>query len=78
MEISAEKTKLMTNNTSGINTEIKINGQKLETVASFKYLGSVITDEGSKPEILSQDSTDNSSIDKVGMTGVFLSVPRYI
>ena len=54
MEISAEKTKLMTNNTSGINTEIKVNGQKLETVTSFKYLGSVITDEGSKPEILSR------------------------
>ena len=53
MEISAEKTKLMTNNTSGINTEIKINGQKLETVTSFKYLGSVISDEGSKSEILS-------------------------
>ena len=52
MEISAEKTKLMTNNTSGINTEIKVNGQKLETATSFKYLGSVITDEGSKPEIL--------------------------
>ena len=28
IEISAEKTKLMTNNTSGINTEIKVNGQK--------------------------------------------------
>ena len=52
MEISAEKTKLITNNASGINTEIKINGQKLETVTSFKYLGSVVTDEGSKPEIL--------------------------
>ena len=52
MEISDEKTKLMTNNTSGINTEIKVNGQKLETVTSFKHLGSVITDEGSKPEIL--------------------------
>ena len=52
MEISAEKTKLMTNNTSGFNTEIKVHGQKLETVTSFKYLGSVITDEGSKPEIL--------------------------
>ena len=51
MEISVEKTKLMRNNTSGINTEIKVNGQKLETV---KYLGSVITDEGSKPEILSR------------------------
>ena len=54
MEISAKKTKLMTNNTSGINTEIKVNGQKLETVTSFKYLGSVITEKGSKPEILSR------------------------
>ena len=53
MEINAEKTKL-TNNTSGINREIKVNGHKLETVTSFKYLGSVITDEGSKPEILSR------------------------
>ena len=44
----------MTNNTSGINTEIKVNGQKLETVTSFKYLGSVITAEGSKPEIFSR------------------------
>ena len=34
MEISAEKTKLMTNNTSGINTEIKVNEQKLETITS--------------------------------------------
>ena len=32
MEISAEKTKLVTNNTSGINTKIKVNGRKLETV----------------------------------------------
>ena len=54
MEISAEKNKLMTNNTSGVNTEIKVNGQKLQTVTSFKYLGSVIIDEGSKPEILSR------------------------
>ena len=42
MEISAEKTKLMTNNTSGVNKETKVNGQKFETVTSFKYLGSVI------------------------------------
>ena len=52
MEISAEKTKLMTNNTSGIKTEIKVNEQRLETVISFKYLGSFIVDEDSKPEIL--------------------------
>ena len=36
MEISAEKTKLMTNNTSGIKTEIKLSGQCLESVTSFK------------------------------------------
>ena len=43
----------MTNNTSGINTEIQVNGQKVATVTNFKYPGSVITDEGSKPGILS-------------------------
>ena len=48
MEISAEKTKLMTNSTSSINTE------KLETVTSSKYLGSVVTDEVSKLEMLSK------------------------
>ena len=37
MEISAKKTKLMTNNASGINTKIKVNGQKLETVTSPRY-----------------------------------------
>ena len=47
-----EKTKVMTNNTSGINTKIKVNGQKPETVTSFNYFRSVTTDEGSKPEIL--------------------------
>ena len=52
MEINAEKTKLMTNTPGGITTEIKVTGQQLETVTSFKYLGSVITDEGSKPELL--------------------------
>ena len=51
MKISAEETKLMTNNTSGITTEIKVNGQKLETVTSFKYLGSFITGEGYTHEI---------------------------
>ena len=52
MEISAENTELMTNYTSSINTENKVNGEKLEAVTSFKCLGSVITDKGSKPVIL--------------------------
>ena len=54
MEISAEKTKLITNNTNGISKKITVNGHRLETVSKFKYLGSVITDEGSKPEIISR------------------------
>ena len=79
-DIVKEKTKLMTNNTSGINTEIKVNGQKLETVTSFKYLGSVIPDEGSKPEILSRIVQTTAALTRpkpVGMTGVFLSAPGY-
>ena len=65
MEISAEKTKLMANNTSGINAEIKVNGQKLETVTSFQYLGSVITDEGSKSEILSRIAQTRAALTRL-------------
>ena len=65
MEISAETTKLMTNNTCDINTEIKVNGQKLETVTSFKYLGSVISDEGSKPEILSRIAQTTAALTRL-------------
>ena len=80
MEISAEKTKLVANNTSGINTEIKVNVQKLKTVTSFKYLGSVIGDDGSKPEILSRIAQTTKALTRLkqfGMTRAFLSVPRY-
>ena len=72
MEITAEKTKLMTNNTSGINTEIKVNRQKLETVTSFKYLGSVITNEGSKLEILSKIAQTTAALTR--LSDVFVCV----
>ena len=49
LKISAEKTRLMTNNTSSINKEIKVNRQKLETVTNLKYLDSPVSDEGSRP-----------------------------
>ena len=65
MEVSAEKTKLMTNNTSGINTEVKVNGQTLETVTSFKYLSSVITNEGSKPEIISRIAQTTAALTRL-------------
>ena len=54
MEIRAEKTKLMTNSTNGIQRVIKVKGQKLVTVTSVRYRGAIVSDEGLKPEVLSR------------------------
>ena len=37
----------------------------LETVTSFKYLGTVITDEGSKPEILSRIAQTTTALTRL-------------
>ena len=74
MEISAEKTKLMTHNTKDINTEIKVNGQKFETVTSFKYVGSDITDEGSKPEILSKIAQTTAALTRLKQVWIDKSI----
>ena len=42
-----------------------MNGQKLEAVTSFKYLGSVITDEGSKPQILSRIAQTTAALTRL-------------
>ena len=65
MEISAEKTKLMTNSANGIQREMKVKGQKLGTVTSFKYLGAVVSDDGSKPEILSRIAQATAALTKL-------------
>ena len=52
VEISKEKTKLMANNTNSISIDTRIIGEKLDEVDSFEYLGAVVTDQGSKPEVL--------------------------
>ena len=44
----------MTNSANGLPRKIKVKGQKLRTVTSFKYLGVIVSDEGSKPEVLSR------------------------
>ena len=54
LEIGPDKTKVMTNNPNGFQREIKIKGQRLEEVENFKYLGAIISNEGSKPKILSR------------------------
>ena len=65
MEISAEKTKLMTNSATGIQREIRVKGQKLGTVTSFKYLGAVVSDDGSKPEVLSRIAQATAALTKL-------------
>ena len=46
-------------------TQSKTNGQNLETVTSFKYLGSVITDEGFKLEILSRIAQTTAALTRL-------------
>ena len=42
-----------------------MNGQKPETVTSFKYLGSVITDEGSNPRIFSRIAQTTAALTRL-------------
>ena len=65
MEINAEKTKIMTNNTQGISKDIRVNSQTLETVHSFKYLGAIVSDQGSKPEVISRIAQTMAALPKL-------------
>ena len=42
MEVSTEKSKIMTNSMNNISADISINGQKLEEVSSFKFLTAIL------------------------------------
>ena len=44
---------------------MQINGAKLETVTGFKYLGAIVTDEGSKPEILARTAQTIAALTKL-------------
>ena len=65
MEIRAEKTKLMANSDNGIQRETKVKGQKLGTVTSFKCLGAVVSDDGSKQEVLSRIAQATAALTKL-------------
>ena len=64
MKISAEKAKLITKSAKGIQMKIKPKGQKLDTITSFKYLVAVVSDDGSKPEILSRIEQTTAAFSK--------------
>jgi len=65
MQIIAQKTKLMTNNTNGVSTDIRVNGEKLDCVSRFKYLGAIIADDGSKREILARIAQATAALAKL-------------
>ena len=65
MEIGPDKTKVMTNNANGFQRGIKIKGQRLEEVENFKYHGAIISNEGSKPEILSRISQTTATLSRL-------------
>jgi hypothetical protein len=46
MEVSSEKSKVMVNSDRDAHAEITMNGEKLEEVDQFKYLGSTLTKDG--------------------------------
>ena len=46
MEVSTEKSKIMTNSTNNVSPDISMIGQKLEEVTSFKYLGATLCKDG--------------------------------
>ena len=65
MEIGPDKTKVMKNNPNGFQREIKIKGQRLEEVENFKYLGAIISNERSKPEILSRIAQTTAALSRL-------------
>ena len=46
MEVSTEKSKIMTSSTNNISADISMNGQKSEEVINFKYLGATVCKTG--------------------------------
>ena len=62
--ISGEKTKLITNNNNSITTDVQIAGNIHGEIQIFKYLSTIISDEGSKPEVLARITQSHSRIVK--------------
>ena len=65
MEVGLAKTKVMSNNQNGFQREVKIKGQRLEEVENFKYLGAIISNEGSKPDILSTIAQTTTALSRL-------------
>ena len=68
LEISAEKTKMMTNSRKPMEKKITVSGQKLETVNQFKCLGAILSEDGSKAGVLARAAQTSAALAKMKPT----------
>ena len=64
MEIGPDKTKVTAISPNDFQRQIKIKGQRLESVESFKYLGSITSNEGPKLAILSRIAQTTAALSR--------------
>ena len=62
MEINVDKIKMMANAYGGTRPEIMVHCHTLQIAKEFKYLGSIVSDKGSKPEVLARTAQAFSAI----------------
>ena len=67
MEIISTKTQIMANSEGSFTSEIKINNEPLKVVDSFKYLGAIIDDKGSKAEILARTGQTIAALSRLNV-----------
>ena len=65
MKISAEKTNFMTNSIRPIEKKITVGGQELENVNQFKYIGAIVSEEGTKTEVLARAAQTAAALAKL-------------
>ena len=65
MEINTNKTQIMKNCEGHFNNSISLHGEIIESVDTFKYLGSILDDNGSTKEILSRIAQTTASLTKL-------------
>ena len=67
MELNSTKTQIMANSEGSFTSEIKINNEPLKVVESFKYLGAIIDDKGSKDDILARTGQTIAALSKLNV-----------
>ena len=67
MEINSTKTQIMANSEGSFTSDIKINNKPLKVVDSFKYLGAIIDDKGSKADILARTGQTIAALSRLNV-----------